>query len=234
VRNLERELATLCRKVARRLVGGNVGRAKITGKTVSDYLGKERYHHNKIDESDEVGAATGLVYTEAGGDTVTIEVSLVTGSDGRIQLTGQLGDVMKESAQTAISFVRSRAAVLGLDADFYKKLDVHVHVPAGAVPKDGPSAGITLATAIASALTNRPVIHGIAMTGEITLRGKVLPVGGVKEKVIAAHRAGIATIIMPKDNERDLEDIPATVRESIQFHFVTKMDEVLKLALKPA
>ncbi len=164
---------------------------------------------------------------------MTIEVSLLKGHEGRVQLTGQLGDVMKESAQTAFSFVRSRAAALGVDEDFYRKLDVHVHVPAGGVPKDGPSAGITIATAIASALTRRPVRKDVAMTGEITLRGRVLPVGGVKEKALAAHRAGIRTVLLPKENEKDLEELPENVREEMCFRHVAHMDEVLNLALLP-
>ncbi len=234
VRNLERELATLCRKVARKVVSGEDVRAKITGKLLGEYLGKRRFLESTVDRQDEVGAATGLVYTEVGGDIVTIEVTLLKGHEGKIQLTGQLGDVMKESAQTAISYVRSRALSLNIDEEFYRKFDVHVHVPAGAVPKDGPSAGITLATAIASALTGRPVRRKLAMTGEVTLRGRVLPVGGVKEKVIAAHRAGITTILLPAENEKDLDELPPNVRTEITFHMVTHMDQVLELALGPA
>ena len=233
VRNLEREVATLCRKVARKVAGGQVGHIKIDADNLKEYLGKPRYHYGVMEEKDEVAAATGLVYTEFGGDIVTIEVSLLKGHEGRVQLTGQLGDVMKESAQTAFSFIRSRALQLGIDEDFYRRLDIHVHVPAGGVPKDGPSAGITLATAIASALTRRPVRKEVAMTGEITLRGRVLPVGGVKEKVLAAHRAGIRTVILPARNDKDLEELPDNVRNDIKFLLVDHMDEVLSLALLP-
>lgn len=234
VRNLEREVATLCRKVAKKVAGGATGAVTIDVADLNAYLGHRRYHYGVMEELDQVGAATGLVYTEFGGDIVTIEVSLLKGHEGRVQLTGQLGDVMKESAQAAFSFVRSRAVELGVDEEFYRKLDVHVHVPAGGVPKDGPSAGITLATAIASALTRRPVRKDVAMTGEVTLRGRVLPVGGVKEKVLAAHRAGIAVVLLPKENEKDLEDLPDVVKEAIRFHLVSHMDEVLQFALLPA
>ncbi len=234
VRNMEREIATLCRKVARQVVGGDVGHVTIDATNLKNFLGKRRFHYGVMEEKDEIAAATGLVYTEVGGDIVTIEVSLLPGHEGHIQLTGQLGDVMKESAQTAFSFIRSRAAELGIDEDFYRRTDVHVHVPAGGVPKDGPSAGITLATALASALTRRPVRKEIAMTGEITLRGRVLPVGGIKEKVLAAHRAGIREILLPRDNDKDLEELPDNVREEMRFHLVDHMDEVLALALLPA
>ena len=234
VRNLEREIAALCRKVARKVAGGLVGHVKINADDLKEYLGKRRYHYGVMEEKDEIAAATGLVYTEAGGDIVTIEVSLLKGHEGRVQLTGQLGDVMKESAQTAFSFIRSRAMELGIDEDFYRRLDVHVHVPAGGVPKDGPSAGITLAAAIASALTRRAVRKDVAMTGEITLRGRVLPVGGVKEKVLAAHRAGIRIVILPSENDKDIEELPQNVRDDIRFHLVDHMDAVLNLALLPA
>ena len=231
VRNLEREIASLCRKVARKVAGGDIGAVKIDAEQLVDYLGQRRYRYGVMEEDDQIAAATGLVYTEFGGDIVTIEVSLLKGHEGKIQLTGQLGDVMKESAQTAMSYLRSRAESLGLDPDYYRQYDVHVHVPAGGVPKDGPSAGITLATAMASALTKRPVRKDVAMTGEITLRGRILPVGGVKEKILAAHRAGIRTILLPKDNEKDLEELPETVSADMTFHFVTHIDDVLKLAL---
>ncbi len=233
VRNLEREVAALCRKVARKVAGGQVGHVSIDADNLKDYLGKRRYHYGVMEEQDEIAAATGLVYTEFGGDIVTIEVSLLKGHEGRIQLTGQLGDVMKESAQTAFSFVRSRAAALGIDEDFYRKLDIHIHVPAGGIPKDGPSAGITLATAIASALTQRPIRKGMAMTGEITLRGRVLPVGGIKEKMLAAHRAGIRTVLIPVENEKDLEELPDSIRVDMEFRLVSHADEVLELALLP-
>ena len=234
VRNLEREIAALCRKVARKVAGGQVGHVNIDADDLKEYLGKRRYHYGVMEEKDEIAAATGLVYTEVGGDIVTIEVSLLKGHEGRVQLTGQLGDVMKESAQTAFSFIRSRAVELGVDEDFYRRLDVHVHVPAGGVPKDGPSAGITLATAIASALTRRAVRKDVAMTGEITLRGRVLPVGGIKEKVLAAHRAGIREVILPSENDKDIEELPQNVRDDITFHLVDHMDAVLNMALLPA
>jgi len=195
VRNLEREVAALCRKVALKVASGEQLREIIDVGDIARYLGKPRYRYGVMEEEDQIAAATGLVYTEFGGDTVTIEVSLLKGHEGKVQLTGQLGDVMKESAQTALSYVRSRALELGIDENFYRTTDVHLHVPSGGVPKDGPSAGITIATAIASALTRRPIRREIAMTGEITLRGRVLPVGGIREKVLAAHRAGIRDLI---------------------------------------
>jgi ATP-dependent Lon protease len=233
VRSLNREIAALCRKVAKNVASGNLGNVQIDASNIQDYLGKRRYHYGVMEEQDEIAAATGLVYTEAGGDIVTIEVSLLKAHEGRIQLTGQLGDIMKESAQAAFTFVRSRAADLGIDEDFGRRLDVHVHVPAGGVPKDGPSAGITIATAIASALTRRAVRKEVAMTGEITLRGRILPVGGVKEKVLAAHRAGIRTVLLPAENEKDLEELPENVRREMCFRLVSQMDEVLRLALLP-
>lgn len=238
VRSLEREIATLCRKVARKVVGetgldrGEV-RITVSEQTLPDYVGKVKFRPTEIEENDQVAAATGLVYTEFGGDICTIEVSLLKARAGSIQLTGHLGEVMKESAQTAFTFIRSRAASLKISEGFYRKLDVHIHVPAGAVPKDGPSAGITIATAIASALTGRAVRKDVAMTGEITLRGRVLPVGGVKEKILAAHRAGIRTIALPFENENDLDDLPLNVKDSLCFHLVHHMDEVLAIALIP-
>ncbi|MCC6728044.1 MAG: endopeptidase La [Chthonomonadales bacterium] len=234
VRNLEREIATLCRKVARRVAGGHEALSVVDEAEVVAGLGPGRHHYGTMEERDEVGAATGLVYTEFGGDIVTIEVSPMRGGDGQLVLTGQLGDVMKESARAALSCVRSRAGELGLDPDFHRHLDIHIHVPAGAVPKDGPSAGITLAAALASALTGRAVRKDIAMTGEITLRGRVLPVGGVKEKVLAAHRAGIRTVVLPEENRKDLEDVPDNVRQEMTFRHVERVDEVLDLVLLPA
>jgi ATP-dependent Lon protease len=233
VRNFEREIANLCRKIARRVAQGHTEPVTIGLPELHEMLGARKYHYGLMEEKDEVGTATGLVYTEAGGDVIAIEVSHMRGKDGRMILTGQLGDVMKESAQAAMSYVRSRAEMLGLDADFNEKMEIHVHVPAGAVPKDGPSAGITLATALASALTGRAVRKDIAMTGEITLRGRVLPIGGLKEKVLAAHRAGIRTIILPAENEKDLEDLPGNIRGEMEFICVSHADEVLKLALVP-
>ena len=231
VRNFERELANVCRKVARKVAQGSTEPVCVGDAELREFLGSRKYHYGVMEEDDEIGAATGLVYTEVGGDVISIEVSPMKGKDGRLILTGQLGDVMKESAQAAMSYVRSRADVLGLAPDFNEHLEIHVHVPAGAVPKDGPSAGITLATALASALTGRAVRKDIAMTGEITLRGRVLPIGGLKEKVLAAHRAGIRTIIMPAENEKDLEDLPGNIRTEMTFKPVTHADEVLKLAL---
>ncbi len=234
VRNLEREIATVCRKVAREVARGETALTAVQREDVPRYLGQRRFHYGTMEENDEVGAATGLVYTETGGDIVSIEVSLLRGHDGHLVLTGQLGDVMKESAQAALSYVRSRAIDLGIDPEFYRSFDVHVHVPAGAVPKDGPSAGITIATALASALTARPIRKDVAMTGEITLRGRVLGIGGVKEKVLAAHRAGIRTVILPEENRKDLEDVPDNVREEMTFHLVSHVDQVRDLALLPA
>ena len=234
VRNLGREAAALCRKVALKVASGEQSRETIDTDGIAAYLGKPRYRYGVMEVEDQIAAATGLVYTEFGGDTVTIEVSLLKGHDGRIQLTGQLGDVMKESAQTAFSFIRSQVAELGVDEDFYRTTDVHVHVPAGGVPKDGPSAGVTLACAIASALTRRAIRKEIAMTGEITLRGRVLPVGGIREKVLAAHRAGIREVILPLDNDKDLEDLPDNVRTEMTFHLVSTATEVLKIALLPS
>jgi ATP-dependent Lon protease len=231
VRNLEREIGAICRKVARRVAAGLRRRTSVGPKDVAGYLGVQRYHYGSIEEHDEIGAATGMVYTEFGGDIVAVEVSVMPGDEGRLVLTGQLGDVMKESAQAALTCVRSRAEQLGIDPAFHKHVDIHIHVPAGAVPKDGPSAGITLATALASALSKRPVRKDVAMTGEITLRGRVLPVGGVKEKILAAHRAGIRTIILPEENRKDLEELPENVRSEMAFELVRRFDEVLPLAL---
>jgi ATP-dependent Lon protease len=219
--------------MARKVADGATGPFTIDAAEVLEILGKPKVHHGVMEESDQIGTATGLVYTEAGGDVISIEVSLLKGKDGKVTLTGQLGDVMKESAQTALSFVRSRAAELGLDENFYDNLEVHVHVPEGAVPKDGPSAGITLATALTSALTGRPVRKEVAMTGEITLRGRVLPIGGLKEKVLAAHRAGVYTVLLPHENEKDLDDIPKNVSKEMTFHLVKHMDEVFSKALAP-
>lgn len=234
VRNLEREIASLCRKVARSVAEGACKSQTIKGSDLQHYLGSPRYRYGTAGERDEVGAATGLVYTEAGGDVVTVEVSLIPGQEPRLTLTGQLGEVMRESAQTALTCVRERAARLGTDHTFGGLLDVHVHVPAGAVPKDGPSAGITIAAAIASAATGIPVRSDCAMTGEITLRGKVLPVGGVKEKILGAHRAGLRTVILPAENERDLEDVPEAIRKEMRFELVETVDDVLRLALAKA
>jgi ATP-dependent Lon protease len=198
---------------------------------VRKYLGVPKYRFGKREDTDQVGISTGLAFTEVGGELLTIE-ALVTAGKGRIQVSGHLGDVMKESAQAALSYVRRRAKQLGLSRDFYQKVDLHVHVPEGGVPKDGPSAGITMATALVSALTGIPVRANIAMTGEITLRGRVLPIGGLKEKLIAAVRGGIETVLIPKENERDLKEIPAKVKRRLQIRTVENMDEVLRHALK--
>jgi ATP-dependent Lon protease len=231
VRNLEREIATICRKVAKDVASGKMELITIGDGDVKTFLGHRRFHYGRAEEKDEIGAATGLVYTEAGGDVVSVEATLLKFHELKLTLTGQLGDVMKESAMAAMSYVRSRARLLDFDDAFFDYTEIHVHVPAGAVPKDGPSAGITMATALASAVTKRPVRKDVAMTGEITLRGKVLPVGGVKEKVLAAHRAGIRTVILPSENERDIEDIPQNVQDELKFHYVDHMDQVLPLAL---
>ena len=235
VRNLEREIAKVCRKVARKIV--QQGKKKkdrealrITPDTVSDYLGKIKYHPRRKNEESEIGVATGLAWTEAGGELLETEVGLMAGK-GKLILTGKLGEVMQESARAAVSYLRSRADILGVDPDFNDKYDLHIHVPEGAIPKDGPSAGITMATALISAATGVPVRKDLAMTGEITLRGKVLPVGGVKHKLLAAYRADITELILPKPNEKDLDEIPAEVRERLEVHLVESMDEVLSLAL---
>ncbi len=232
VRNLERELANIARKSARQVVMGRQATVVVTPRQLPELLGPPRFQLEVAEREDEVGVATGLAYTPVGGDVLFVEASLVPGK-GNLILTGQLGDVMKESVQAALTYARSRAAALGLsEGDPLAERDLHVHVPAGAVPKDGPSAGITMATAIVSALTRRPVDHTVAMTGEITLRGRVLPIGGLKEKALAAHRAGIHRIVLPRDNRKDLEEIPARVRREVSFVFVEHMDQVLNVALK--
>jgi ATP-dependent Lon protease len=231
VRNLEREISSICRKVARKVVvEGKSFKEDVTAEKVTEYLGVPRFRPSLAEERNEVGIATGLAWTEVGGELLVSEATLMAGK-GKLTLTGKLGDVMQESAQAALSYVRSRAAELNLPEDFHSKLDVHVHVPEGAIPKDGPSAGITMATALTSALTKIPTRRDVAMTGEITLRGKVLPIGGVKEKVLAAHRAGVTNIILPRDNEKDLADIPKNVMDTLDVHMVSTMDEVLKIAL---
>lgn len=231
VRNLEREIANLCRKVAKRIAEGAPKKFLITTKNLHRYLGVPKYLPEEEMEKDEVGVATGLAWTETGGDIIYVEATTMKGK-GSLTLTGQLGDVMKESAQAALSYIRSRAKELGIKEDVFSKTDIHIHVPAGAIPKDGPSAGITMATAIASALTGIPVSKNVAMTGEVTLRGRVLPIGGLKEKSLAAKRMGIKKVIIPKRNKKDLEDIPKYVKKDIDFIFVDTMDDVLKVALK--
>ncbi|HEY1305365.1 MAG TPA: endopeptidase La [Vicinamibacterales bacterium] len=231
VRNLEREISSICRKVARKVVvEGKSFKEEITAEKVTEYLGVPRFRPSLAEERNEVGIATGLAWTEVGGELLVSEATLMTGK-GKLTLTGKLGDVMQESAQAALSYVRSKASELNLPDDFHSKIDIHVHVPEGAIPKDGPSAGITMATALASALTKIPTRRDVAMTGEITLRGKVLPIGGVKEKVLAAHRAGVTNIVLPRDNEKDLADIPKNVLDTLDVHMVSTMDEVLKIAL---
>lgn len=230
VRSLERQLATICRKTARIIVTDSEKQVVIDDKNVVDFLGKPKFRYGEAELEDQVGVATGLAYTTVGGDTLQIEVSLSPGK-GKLVLTGKLGDVMKESAQAAFSYVRSKTKELGIDEDFHEKLDIHIHVPEGATPKDGPSAGITIATALVSALSGRPIRREVGMTGEITLRGRVLPIGGLKEKTLSAHRAGLTKIICPKDNEKDIDDIPESVREQLEFVLVSHVDEVLNHAL---
>lgn len=230
VRSLERSLAALCRKVARDIVAKKTKEAKISAQNIGQYLGIPKYRFGLAEKENQIGVVTGLAWTEVGGEVLTVEVQSHKGK-GRITLTGQLGDVMKESAQAGFTYIRSIASKLDIPEDFYENTDIHVHVPEGAIPKDGPSAGITMATAIASELSRRKVRQDVAMTGEITLRGRVLPVGGIKEKVLAAHRAGCKIIIMPADNKKDLEDIPANVSRKLKFVFVDSMSEVLPMAL---
>ncbi len=233
VRNLEREIQNIARKMARRVVteGKDSKKAEITPENVNEFLGVLKYREFWLEKHNEVGLATGLAWTEVGGSVLVTEAAIMEGK-GRLTPTGKLGEVMQESAQAAMSYVRSRTATLGLAKDFYRSIDIHVHVPEGAIPKDGPSAGITICTSIVSALTRIPVRCDLAMTGEITLRGKVLPIGGVKEKLLAAHRMGLRTVILPKDNEKDLAEIPQEILSSLKMHFVETMDEVLQIALE--
>ncbi|MBV9229333.1 MAG: endopeptidase La [Chloroflexi bacterium] len=230
VRNLEREIASIMRKVARKVAEGRRTKTRVTADKIPGYLGPQRHFYGMAEENDEAGVATGVAWTSGGGDLITVEATLMDGR-GNLTLTGQLGDVMKESAQAALSYARSRAEQFGLENRFYEKYDIHLHLPAGSVPKDGPSAGITMATALISALTKRPTRRDVAMTGEITLRGRVLPVGGLKEKVLAAHRAGIKTFILPKRNMKDLEDVPQEILHELRFVMVDRMDDVINVAL---
>ncbi|HFR4184069.1 endopeptidase La [Bacillus cereus] len=230
VRTLERQIAKVCRKAAKIIVTAERKRIVVTEKNVVDLLGKHIFRYGQAEKTDQVGMATGLAYTAAGGDTLAIEVSVASGK-GKLILTGKLGDVMKESAQAAFSYIRSRAEELQIDPNFHEKNDIHIHVPEGAVPKDGPSAGITMATALISALTGIPVSKEVGMTGEITLRGRVLPIGGLKEKTLSAHRAGLTKIILPAENEKDLDDIPESVKENLTFVLASHLDEVLEHAL---
>lgn len=231
VRNLEREIASTCRKAAVEVVKTDrSAHVKITGGSLSKYLGPPRFRYGIAETEPQIGVATGLAWTELGGELLNVEVTIVPGR-GKLTVTGQLGEVMQESAQAALSYVRARAEMLGLEKNFYQKIDIHIHIPEGAIPKDGPSAGITLATALVSALCRVPVRNDLAMTGEITLRGRVLPIGGLKEKVLAAHRGGIKTVLMPKENEKDIEEIPAPILKGVQLVPVEHMDDVLKRAL---
>jgi ATP-dependent Lon protease len=233
VRSLEREIGRVCRKLATKIAEGTASQVTIDTSDVTAYLGKPRFYGEIAERTQIPGVATGLAWTPVGGDIMFIEATQMPGGRG-FQLTGQLGDVMRESAQAAMSYVRSRADRFGVTAEFFAKHDIHLHVPAGAVPKDGPSAGVTIATALASLLTGRVVRNDLAMTGEITLRGQVLPVGGIKEKVLAAHRAGLTTVILPNRNEKDLEDLPQEVRDSLKFILVEKVDQVFDAALTRA
>ena len=230
VRELEREIGSVCRKAARKIVEGEEAPIKVTKKNLTDFLGKVKFQDTKANKKPQVGVVTGMAWTEVGGTILPTEVTVLKGK-GKLILTGQIGDVMQESAQAGLTYVRSRSDKLKLADDFYEKEDIHIHLPEGAIPKDGPSAGITMATGMISALTGRKVRSDVAMTGEITLRGNVLPIGGLKEKVLAAYREGMKTIVLPKDNEKDIEDIPETVREKLEFKPVESMDEVLKIAL---
>ncbi|WP_284637839.1 endopeptidase La [Paenibacillus silviterrae] len=229
VRNLEQQVSSICRKAAKLIVGGH-GSVHVHPDNLKDFLGPAKFRFGTAEEKDQIGAVTGLAWTEVGGDTLVIEVSIMPGN-GKLTLTGKLGDVMKESAQAAFSYTRSRVQQLGIQPDFHEKFDIHIHIPEGAIPKDGPSAGITMATALISALTNIPVSRHVAMTGEVTLRGRVLPIGGLKEKALAAHRAGIRTVLLPQDNVKDIEEVPESVRNELRFVPVSHMDEVLEHAL---
>ncbi|MGC2234159.1 MAG: endopeptidase La, partial [Candidatus Acidiferrum sp.] len=232
VRSLEREIQNIARKMARKVVTeGKTVNVEISPANANDFLGILKYREYWLEKHNEIGLTTGLAWTEVGGSVLATEATLMEGK-GRLTLTGKLGDVMQESAQAAMSYVRSRSMQLGLAKDFYRNIDIHVHVPEGAIPKDGPSAGITICTSIVSALTKNPVLRDVTMTGEITLRGKVLPIGGVKEKLLAAHRMGLRTVLLPKDNEKDLADIPQEILSCLKVHFVETMDEVLQLALE--
>ncbi len=232
VRNMEREIANICRGVARKVAEGQKGLTVVEAESVPSFLGPAKFFSEVAERTSEPGVATGLAWTPTGGDILFIEATRMKGHKG-FSLTGQLGEVMKESAQAALSYVRAKAKTLKIPENFFDSSDIHIHVPAGAIPKDGPSAGVTIFTAITSLLTGRPVRNDIAMTGEITLRGLVLPVGGIKEKILAARRAGITTVILPKRNEKDLQEVPEKVKKDMKFHFVQRMDEVIRIALKP-
>jgi ATP-dependent Lon protease len=231
VRNLEREIAAICRKAAVEVVKRDRNaHIQVGTKSLHKYLGAAKYRYGKAESEEKIGVTTGLAWTEMGGELLATEVTVMPGK-GQLIITGKLGDVMQESARAAMSYVRSRATELGLERDFYQKVDVHIHVPEGAIPKDGPSAGITMATSLVSALTRIPVKNELAMTGEITLRGAILPIGGLKEKVLAAHRAGIKKVLIPAENEKDIEEIPASVLKTVELELVSHMDQVLKKAM---
>jgi ATP-dependent Lon protease len=230
VRLLEQQLASLCRKAAKELVTGDAKRISLNGDTVERYLGTRKYHPEQLSATPVVGVVNGLAWTSVGGELLEVEVNVVPGS-GKLELTGNLGDVMKESCHAAITYIRSRTKQLGVDPEFYKNKDIHIHFPEGAVPKDGPSAGVTVTTAIVSALTDTPVKPTVAMTGEVTLRGRVLAIGGLREKTMAAYRNGIRTVIIPQDNEKDLADIDQTVRNALHFVTAQQVDQVLAEAL---
>jgi ATP-dependent Lon protease len=231
VRNLEREIASICRKVAREVVKEDGKESiKITAQSVQKYLGVPRFRYGELEEKDEIGMATGMAWTHVGGELLAIETVIMPGK-GKLTVTGKLGEVMQESAHAALSYVRSRAGGLGLKKHFYKKIDIHVHIPEGATPKDGPSAGITMATSIVSALIKKPVNRNLAMTGEITLRGRILPIGGLKEKILAAHRGGISEVIIPEENSKDLKEIPAKILKQIEVITASHMDDVLNRAI---
>jgi ATP-dependent Lon protease len=231
VRNLEREIASICRKIAREVVGDpSLAKVRVTPPSVRGYLGPAKFRYGEAEEKGQIGLATGLAWTEFGGELLLIEAALMPGK-GNLKVTGKLGEVMQESAHAALSYIRTRADRMGLDRTFYQKIDIHIHVPEGAIPKDGPSAGITMATALASALLRVPVRSDLAMTGEITLRGRVLPIGGLKEKLLAAHRGGVKTVILPAENEKDMAEIPAKIRKSLKILFVRHMDEVIEAAI---
>jgi ATP-dependent Lon protease len=232
VRNLEREIANICRKTARRVAEGKRIQHNVTPSVVTRFLGPPKFDYGVAEQQDQIGTATGVAVTDAGGDLQLVEVTLMEGK-GMLLLTGQLGEVMQESAQAALSYTRSRAQALGLSPRVFEKTDIHIHAPEGAVQKDGPSAGVTIATALVSAFTRRPVRREVAMTGEITLRGRVLPIGGLKEKVLAAHRAGLKTMILPKKNKKDMVEIPKRVLRDLRFVLVEQIDEVLDAALLP-
>jgi ATP-dependent Lon protease len=233
VRNVEREIASVCRKVAKEVAKGTETKVVVTEGNVAEFLGPRKIFPDIANRTDEIGVATGLAWTQAGGVILFVEASKMPGSKG-LQLTGHLGNVMKESAQAALSYVRSKSDELRIPGDFFEKNDIHIHVPSGAIPKDGPSAGVAMVTALASLATGRSARHNVGMTGEITLRGRVLPVGGVRQKVLAGHRAGLTTIVLPRSNEKDLEEVPQNVRGEVKFVFVDRIEDVLATALIPA